>query len=85
MSNVKIGDMTDEEYRMAIMRIVASGRTHSAIKDLFGELERRDNLFYDEYDRMRAKLEAIEKIANSNQTPKQKIKGIKPLADLIGR
>jgi hypothetical protein len=84
MSNAQIGDMTDEEYRMAIMEIVASGRTHIAIKDLLSELERIDGVLYASHDEIRARMKAIAKIANSNQTPKQKIKGIRPLADLLG-
>lgn len=83
MSNMQIADMTEEEYRSAILRIVASGRTHSAIKDLFCELERRDSLFYAEYDKMRASSKAIWKIATSSQTPTQKIKGIRPLVEPI--
>ena len=84
MSNAQIGDMTDEEYRMAIMEIVASGRTLIAIKDLLSELERIDGVLYASHDEIRARMKAIAKIANSNQTPKQKIKGIRPLADLLG-
>ena len=84
MSGMTKDNMTYEEYRTAIMEIVASGRTHIAIKDLLNELERIDEVLYASHDEIRARMKAIGKIANSNQTPKQKIKGIRPLADLLG-
>lgn len=76
--------MTTEEYRTAIMRIVASGREISAIRDLLTEVERNDELIRTAYSDTQARIKAIEKIANSSQSPKQKLAGIKPLADMRG-
>ena len=84
MSNKQINEMTTEEYQMAIMQIVSSGLGWSAVKDILGNLERKEDFRNVVYCDATARLKAIGKIAESSQTPKQKIKGIKALADMRG-
>ena len=81
MSNTQVKGMTTEEYRKALIQIMDCGRGLDAIKDLVTEMQKRNQLFIRAYDDTTARLTAINKIANSSQTPKQKINGIKPLAD----
>ena len=84
MSGYTDEGMTTEEYRKALIQIIGCGRGLDAIKDLASEMQKRNNLFFKMYDDATARLTAIGKIANSSQTPKQKIAGIKPLADMRG-
>lgn len=84
MSEIQIADMTQDEYRLAIISIVASGNGYRAIKDITSELEKRDEIAYAVFREVRARLTAVDKIANSSQTAKQKVNGIKPLADMRG-
>lgn len=54
----------------------------SAIRTMLNELERKQERLYADYCDATARLKAINKIAESGQAPKQKIDGIKPLAEL---
>ena len=75
-------DMTDEEYGKAVEEIVASGRGLEAIK----AISQREILYRDLSANMarenEARLNAIDKIANSSQTASQKLNGIRPLAEV---
>ena len=52
------------------------------VKTMLKELEQKEERLYSDYFDTTARLKAINKIAESSQTTKQKIDGIKPLAEL---
>ena len=84
MSNKQLNSMTEEEYREAVIRIIESGRGYDAIKYIAERLNHMDKLASHYCAENESRLTAIRKIANSSQTPKQKINGIKALADMRG-
>ena len=59
-----------------------SAEPWSAIRTMLNELERKQEKLYADYRDATARLRAINKIAESDQKPNQKIDGIKPLAEL---
>lgn len=63
---------------------IPSAEPCSAVKILLSELEQKVEKLHADYRDTTARLNAINKIAKSNQTPNQKIDGIKPLAELDG-
>lgn len=54
----------------------------SAIRTMLNELERKQEKLYADYCDATARLKAINKIVESSQAPRQKIDGIKPLAEM---
>ena len=56
--------------------------TWDIVKIILKELEQNEEKLYADYCDTTARLKAINKIAESSQTPKQKIDGIKPLAEM---
>ena len=61
---------------------VPSAEPWGAIRTMLNELERKQEKLYADYRDATARLKAINKIAESGQPPKQKIDGIKPLAEM---
>ena len=56
----------------------------NTIKTILDELEHENEKLLIDYRDAMARIEAINKIVDSNQTPKKKIDGIKPLAEMVG-
>ena len=52
------------------------------VKRMLNELEQKEERLYSDYCDATARLNAINKIAESDQKPNQKIDGIKPLAEM---
>lgn len=75
-SDKKRGIITD------LISGVPSVEPWSAVKILLNELEQKVEKLHADYCDATARLKAISKIAESDQKPKQKIDGIKPLAEL---
>ena len=76
--------MTEEQVKEAIFNIHASGFGYYALDKLIKMASTQHTLLANMERNEKATLNAINKIANSSQTPKQKINGIKPLADMRG-
>ena len=81
MSNEEIRYMDWDEYYKALDRIVGSGRGYDAIKLIIDRLCSQYDILYSVADNDRNALVAINKIAKSEQTAGQKIKGIKELSE----
>lgn len=64
------------------VRTAPSADPWSAIKTMLNNLEQKEEKLYADYCDTTARLKAINKIAESSQPPKQKIGGIKPLAEM---
>ena len=58
-----------------------SAESWDIVKTALKELEQKEERIYSDYCDATARLKAIDKIAKSNQTMKQKIDGIVPLAE----
>ena len=56
----------------------------NTIKTILDELEHENEKLLIDYRDAMARIEAINKIVDSNQTPKKKIDGIKLLAEMVG-
>ena len=54
----------------------------NAIKTILDELEHENEKLLIDYCDATARIKDINKIVDSNQTPKKKIDGIKPLAEM---
>ena len=80
MSNEEIRYMDCDEYYRALDQIIASGRGYHAIRMIIDRLCIQHNILCSVADNDRNALVAINKIANSEQTAGQKIKGIKELS-----
>ena len=61
---------------------VPSAEPWDIVKTVLKELEQKEEKLCADYCDATARLKAISKIADSSQSPKQKIVGIKPLAEL---
>lgn len=55
----------------------------SAVRTTLNELERKQEKLYTDYCDATARLKAINRIVESSQSQKQKIDGIKPLAEMV--
>ena len=69
-------------HAMEKIENIPSAEPWSAIRTMLNELERKQEKLYADYCDVTARLKAINKIAESDQTPNRKIDGIKPLAEL---
>lgn len=56
----------------------------NTVKSTLSELEKKEEKLYSNYCDTTARLKAINKIAKSSQKPRQKIDGIKSLAEMGG-
>lgn len=70
-----------ESDAVEAISMLPSAEPWSAVRSILEELERKQERLYADYCDTTARLKAIDKIAKSNQTMKQKIDGIVPLAE----
>lgn len=61
---------------------VPSASSWSVVRAALNELKQKEEKLYADYCDTTARLKAINKIAESDQTPNRKIDGIKPLAEM---
>lgn len=66
---------------LGIIDTLPSIESWDIVKSTLNELERKEKKLYFDYCDTAARLKAINKIAESNQTPKRKLEGIRPLAE----
>lgn len=72
----------DKSVAKRILIQLPSADPWDIVKTMLKELEQKEERLYSDYRDTTARLKAINKIAESSQPPKQKIDGIKPLAEL---
>lgn len=73
--------MDDQEYRIAIERIVADGKGFEAIRDISNLLDMRYKITEYERNTRGSEVRIAYKIAKSNQRAEDKIEAIKNLLD----
>lgn len=66
----------------SIIEEIPSAEPWDIVKMILKELEQKEERLYSDYCDATARLNAINKIAGSDQTPNRKIDGIKPLAEM---
>lgn len=71
-----------ESEILSIVSNIPSAEPWDIVKTMLKELEQKEERLYSDYCDATASLKVISKIAKSSQTPKQKIDGIKPLAEM---
>lgn len=64
------------------IRTAPSVESWDVVKDILKELEQKEEKLYADHCDATARLRAINKIVDSNQAPKKKVDGIKPLAEM---
>jgi hypothetical protein len=64
------------------VRTAPSVESWDVVKAILNELEHDNEKLYADHCDATARLKAINKIVDSNQAPKKKVDGIKPLAEL---
>lgn len=69
-----------ESDAIEAISMLPSAEPWDVVKTMLKELEQKEERLYSDYCDATARLKAISKIAESSQTPKQKIEGIWPLA-----
>lgn len=82
---VKLFPMELDPYlSLAMEKIenIPSAEPWSAVRTILEELERKQERLYADYCDAKARLKAINKIAESGQAPKQMIDGIKSLTEV---
>lgn len=72
-----------ESDAIEAISMLPSAEPWSAVRTILEELERKQEKLYADYCDATARLKAINKIAESSQAPRQKIDGIKPLAEMV--
>lgn len=82
--NERYEDISASEFTELMHRIVATGWGYEAIDKINHLLMEREKIQSKYFCDNKARLVAINKIANSSQTPRQKINGIKPLTEIGG-
>lgn len=82
IENVPQGNWLNIRYSEEIERL-PSVDPWNAVKTLLNELEQKVEKLHADYCDATARLKAISKIAESDQTPNRKIDGIKPLAEMV--
>lgn len=70
-----------ESDAVEAISMLPSAEPWDIVKTALKELEQKEERIYSDYCDATARLKAIDKIAKSNQTMKQKIDGIVPLAE----
>ena len=72
-----------ESDAIEAISMLPSAEPWDIVKRMLNELEQKEERLYSDYCDATARLKAISKIAESDQTPNRKIDGIKPLAEMV--